>query len=413
MMAGMLVSALQAQDTLVLDLATAESIFLEENLELIAQEYEISRSNAEGIQVKLWPNPNLDAEIAMYDLEDKIWFQTGSRAQRALELRQLVELGGKRKKRIQLSNVETEIAELEYYNLLRHLKTRLRTSFASLYYARKSTRALERGLAFLESMMEDSLNKEGENLLNESEVIRLKSLLMNLERTWLDHKNRTIHHEETLKKLLNLNPRQLLEVKMDEAYLLRFYDTDFSIDSLMALADSFRFDIRIQDARVNWAANSLKLEKAIAVPDLNLGVSYDRLGSFQNNYFALVFDIDLPFFNRNQGNVQVAQINVEQARTTRKRVLQEVEAEIVSSLSKLNNTESHYLKLDLDLLTGLQQLIRVSLAQLQAGEISLVEFVDSFNAFRDNILNLLAVQEEIFAIQEELNFVVGIDLFDH
>ena len=47
-----------AMDTLRLPLQSAEKMFLDSNLQLLAQRYNIDANQALVIQARLWPNPN-------------------------------------------------------------------------------------------------------------------------------------------------------------------------------------------------------------------------------------------------------------------------------------------------------------------------------------------------------------------
>jgi cobalt-zinc-cadmium efflux system outer membrane protein len=55
---GFSASAQPHQDTLRLQLPEAEKMFLDSNLQLLAQRYNIDANQALVIQARLWPNPN-------------------------------------------------------------------------------------------------------------------------------------------------------------------------------------------------------------------------------------------------------------------------------------------------------------------------------------------------------------------
>ena len=92
---------LKAQSYTVADL---EQQFLEKNYVLIAGKYNIAKADAEIVQEKLWPNPTLSiSEVNLwktYQIEEQpfLFGNYGNNQQISIELEQLVETAGKRKK---------------------------------------------------------------------------------------------------------------------------------------------------------------------------------------------------------------------------------------------------------------------------------------------------------------------------
>src|SRR5882762_2280393 len=66
------------QDTLRLPLSGAEKTFLDSNLQLLANRYNIDASKALVIQARLWPNPNLSVGHTLYSGSLKKFFPTGA-----------------------------------------------------------------------------------------------------------------------------------------------------------------------------------------------------------------------------------------------------------------------------------------------------------------------------------------------
>src|SRR5690606_16379949 len=57
----------------------------------------------------------------------------------------------------------------------------------------------------------------------------------------------------------------------------------------------------------------LSYEKAQRVPDLALQVNYDRGGSIMRDFVGVGISVNLPFFQRNQGNIRAAQVSVDRS----------------------------------------------------------------------------------------------------
>src|SRR4030081_166398 len=75
-------------DTMNLRLPDAEKMFLDSNLQLLAQRYNIDASKALVMQAKLWPNPNFSASHAIYSGALKQFFPMGVNAKTPIGLSQ-------------------------------------------------------------------------------------------------------------------------------------------------------------------------------------------------------------------------------------------------------------------------------------------------------------------------------------
>src|SRR5260221_13865982 len=91
------------QDTVRLSLPEAEKMFLDSNLQLLAQRYNIDANKALVIQARLWPNPNFTIGHSIYSGEINKFFPTGNQDETYGSLSQLILLAGKRNKQIRIA----------------------------------------------------------------------------------------------------------------------------------------------------------------------------------------------------------------------------------------------------------------------------------------------------------------------
>src|SRR6202012_2824677 len=108
----------------------------------------------------------------------------------------------------------------------------------------------------------------------------------------------------------------------------------YPLTVLMDSAYHNRTDLQI--ARANTHINQLNYnyQKSLAVPDLSLSLGYDEAGSFLTNYYGIGASIDLPFFNRNQGNIKSAKAQIASAVAAEKGTQATVEENVSVSLQK-------------------------------------------------------------------------------
>ena len=85
-------------DTLRLDISQAEHMFIDSNLQILAQKYNVDATKALIIQAKLYPNPNIGIAQSAYDPWNGKWFETGANAEEAYQVSQLIVLSRKIRK---------------------------------------------------------------------------------------------------------------------------------------------------------------------------------------------------------------------------------------------------------------------------------------------------------------------------
>lgn len=127
----------QKSDTLRLSLVAAETIFLKENLLLIAEKLQIEQAEALLMQAKLWPNPSLNIEeVNLWASQRQLSYfgeelppligNRGRNQQISIELEQLILTAGKRRKLMAIEEVSVDLSRQYFEDLLRNLRTEFR-----------------------------------------------------------------------------------------------------------------------------------------------------------------------------------------------------------------------------------------------------------------------------------------------
>jgi cobalt-zinc-cadmium efflux system outer membrane protein len=156
-----------------------------------------------------------------------------------------------------------------------------------------------------------------------------------------------------------------------------------------------------------------KLQKAIAVPDLTLGADFDKRGSFVNNATFLTVGIDLPFFNRNQGNIKAAKYSIDQTKLQVQQEQMTVENEVQTAYSKALNTDKMLESIDPTFRKDFEQLLINITDNFLKKNISLLELTDFYDSYKENLLQLNQLQNDRMQAIETLNFAVGKTLFNN
>lgn len=423
---GMLFStfiSLQAQDTIRLSRQESEAVFLSENLSLLAEKLNISKAEAAVQQAKLWPNPNLtfdqvnlwatDRQTGGQEVSPPLWDGFGKNQQFAFEIEQLIYTAGKRKKMVALEKVSVDQSKQYFEDLLRNLKIEFHSLLTDLQYIQLQQKALENlfvSVQELTNAYERQLNLQN---ISKSEYARLKAKELELRKEIHDLQKSSSEVQKELKILLHQNPNSVLvitdegfEREIEESQIL--FATDF-----MEQAERTRPDLQLAVLEEDYYSKLYDYEKAQRVPDFSLKAAYDRNGSTMLDFIGFGVSIDLPIFNRNQGNIKIAQLGIEQSKIQTQQVRHKIQSEIFRNTQDLLNAIQlrDQIKKDYDL--SLDELLSAHNKNLKNRNISMLEYLDFVDAYLDNQKTVLDVSKEVNDALEELNFAVGKDILEN
>ena len=395
-----------AQDTTRVTIQDAEKQFLEKNLQLLAEKYNIDISRANVIQARLYNNPNFSVSTALYNQDQKKFLDvSSSTGQYGFNVSQLIILAGKRNKQIKLAETGTKQAENSFFDLLRTLRFSLRGDFYNVYFLQNSVNAYTAQIATLEKLNTAYADLQMKGVVTLKDAVRIKSLLYSLkaEQTGLENQ---LNDAEAELQLLLQNNKTFYTPEADSASLTKAID-QFNLQALTDSAYTNRFDLKLATNTVVYNQQNYSLQKALRVPDLTLGAEFDKRGSYINNASFLNAAIDLPFFNRNQGNIKAAKISIDQSKTQLELQKLTVENDVQKAYVKLLTTHKMLQSFDPNFRSQFQRLMDGVTENFLKRNISLIDFTDFVESYKNNILQLNQLQNDRMQAIEALNFSVG------
>lgn len=402
----------KAQDTIRITLPEAEKQFIEKNLSLLAEKYNIDIAKAALIQAKLYSNPTLSYNGGLYNPEQrKIIDISNKSGQYEIGVQQLIRLAGKRNKEIKLAETNTALSENQFFDLVRTLRFSLRSNFYNAYFLQNSIKAYHTQIISLENLNSAYLDLQTKGVVTLKDAIRIKSLLYSLRAEQASLQNQLNDLQAELQLLLQNNHAYFLpEANVGNIASSLFQHT---LPSLVDTAYANRQDLKFSENNMTFNLQNLALQKAIAVPDLTVGATYDRRGGFVDNSMIFSLSMDLPFFNRNQGNIKAAKISIDQSKTVFQQQKLTVENEVQLAYVKVLNTDKMLQSIDPKFNDEFEKLLLGITQNFKNKNISLIEFTDFNESYKDNILQFNQLQNDRMQALEALNFAVGKTLFNN
>lgn len=406
-----IVLAIQTQaQNITLD--NLEAAFLQKNYALIANKFNVDRIDAEIIQEKLWQNPTLSiSEVNLwktYNVEEQpyLFGKYGKNQQISVELEQLIETAGKRKKRVAIKELEKSSALFEYEELLRELKKELRQTYFSLARIQSEKKELQNSVDLFKQMLMQYQRQADLKNVPKADFYRLQTELIGLQKDQIELENQEIEYINKL-RLLTQNS----ELNVNEIDFSRFNSHSKSIPfNAKQLAKEQNIALKKQENEINLAEKQLILEKAQRTPDLAFQVNYDRGGNIMRDFVGVGVSIDLPIFNTNKGNIKASEIVLNQQQITKNALHSELDISIdrlQNQISQLDKALIQWKKLN-----NQEQLTMIDnyKKHLQNKQITLLEFIDFTQAYRESQQAYFDLLENYQNTFEELNYIVGQDL---
>lgn len=414
--------AAKAQDTLSLSRTQAEAMFLQNNLELLAEKMNIDLQEAEVMQARLWPNPEFTfndinfwatkRQTGGQEVAPPLWGSRnfGRNQQFAAELSQLVQTAGKRRKLIALEKTDVSRAEQEFEEVLRDLKFEFRQQLTEMQYLQLRLQSLEQQQKAVSKLVTAYQHQFEKGYIAKAEYLRLKALSLSISKEQYATSSELNEVSSTLKNLMHLPADQELRLEKEGYYipLSPAFQPDFQ--QLLLTAKEHRPDIRLAALDINYAEQKIKYEKSMAVPDLKLQMNYDRNGNTMLDFVGFGVNMDLPVFNRNQGNIKKAKLELEQAKVKSRLKTSTAETQLKQALKDLKNAAGFIHSIDADYENSLDELLNSYNKNFSTRSISMLEYLDFLDTYLNNKDFILKANKDLNNNVQKLNYIVGTEV---
>lgn len=411
----------EQSDTLKLSRAQYEELFLKQNLLLMAEKFNINQADALLLQAKLWPNPSLSIdEVNLWSTKKQlanldsplppIFGSFAKNTQFSVQIEQLIQTAGKRKKLIAMEQVSVDLAKRQFEDLLRNLKFEFRNNLTHLQYLQLYRDVFIQQQQSVQKLLK-SYQKQVENdNVSQGEFMRLKGLQLELSKEINELAKERNEAETELKILLNLAGPTTLFVNEEDFIPEISKLKEIHLERLYEQALNYRPDIKMADLENSHYAKLFAYEKAQRVPNLNIMSSYDRGSGIWPSFIGFGVAIDVPLFDRNQGNIKYAKLGMDQTKILLDEKQTRVKAEVSQGYKDLLAAIALYENIEPQYEQNLDRLLGSYTRNFGSRNISLLEYLDFQNAYLENKKIILESQRDIHLHLEELHYTTGIEI---
>ncbi|GEN78075.1 TolC family protein [Chryseobacterium hagamense] len=392
-----------------MSLSECEEAFHRNNLQLLAEQYNISQADADILQAKIWDLPQLSGQINAYNPQDRKIFDAGHA--KGAQVTQLIYMGGKKKNEIAFARSNKELAQLQFSQLLADLKSQLRSTYFNLYYEQLKLQNTNRQLGYMNDLLAAYRIQSAKGNVSLKDQVRLQSIVIQLNNDKVEINKNIFEFEQTLKVLTGITEDidpQLSDTEAKDILAAQPFgdETELQKKALENNAD-YQYNLKLIDNSKLYA----QWQKSLNVPDLNLGAGWDQNGGTFKNEVNLMVGIPLPLWKSNRGNVEKANFAVEQNRKNAEFQKLSLETKVEAAYKAWKTQYEQLSEIKPADLNNMDMVYNGMLNNFRKGNISLIEFTDFMDSYRETALQIYDMKNRIIRSAELLNQLVQTKIF--
>lgn len=349
--------------------------FYRNNYDILINKYEIDKAQADFVGAKLLPNPTFSLNYIGNDIK-MFPPQTGDNTQLSLRLDQLFELGGKRELRTAAARETLEATHLSHKDTIRTLLIGFYTLFYNLKLDQLNGELAEEELKRFDRTLEIAEKRFGAGHLSLVDYTKLRLNRIDLENALTNMETQLKNDREQFSMLLGSAVTLAPVVEMRETPRI------YSEEELVGTAQHHRYDLLSLQKQLDAAEKNGALAKAGRIPDITVGVEYDSFGTSHIPTIGAGFSLNIPIFNRNQGEIEHRRAEQSQIETQVSRAKRQIVLEIRQSLNNCAASAKVFAayktrKKEMD------ELMQRSEQAFTLGGITVLDLLDTQKSYRD------------------------------
>jgi cobalt-zinc-cadmium efflux system outer membrane protein len=406
-----LVSVLAAGQTLPapasrISMADAVRLALERNHQLRAQRLNVDLSKADEISAALKPNPVLTSTNENFpvfspnDLFSRDNFANNLNFVESVSY--LFERGGKREKRTQVARDTTDVASKTAADAERQLAFQTEQAFINVLLANSTLDLARENLKNFSNVVDVNRERLRAGDLAEADFYKISLQKLQFEQDVSSAEVALVQAKAALRQ--NVGYENLVDdFEIDGDLMYRKYA--ITLNDLKRDALAARPDFVAAQTGVALAQHTQALAFANRARDVTGGVEYDRAGSLNAVGFSV--SVELPFHDRNQGNIARSRVAIAQASELEAFARSTVLTDVVTAYAALQTSEKVVALYESGYLDQAKQSLEITTYVYQQGSGTLLDLLDAERTFRTTQLAYRQALAAYMTSVQQVNLAVG------
>lgn len=285
------------------------------NHNLLALRTTIQQNEAEEITANLRPDPVLIGDTQFLPIFQPSNFSSDyldNTAQFDLGLSYLFERGKKRQHRIEAARDATAVTRSQVLDNERTLTLNVATDFINVELAESTLELANQDLKSFQDTVEITEARYKAGAIGLDDLLKMKLQLLQFQTDVSQAKLARVQGLSDLRQLLGY---EQVNAECDVAGSFDYQPMKSGVEDLEAMALKTRPDLKAAMEGVTAANSQFQLQKAIGKRDVTGQINYTHIGYL--NDVSLFGSMQLPVFDRNQGEIKRAGFGITQAEEQR------------------------------------------------------------------------------------------------
>jgi cobalt-zinc-cadmium efflux system outer membrane protein len=388
-----------------ISLDDAIRLALQHNHALQALRSTIQQSLAEEVTANLRPNPTLGLDAQFIPIFQPKTFNSDyidQSAQFDAGIGYLFERGKKRQHRLQAAKDQTEVVRSQVSDSERQLVFNVGQQFVDLLLAESTLEFAQQDLESFQKAVDISNQRFRLGDMSESDFLKIKLQLLQFQTDVSAAKLARVQASAALRQLLGY---ESVPEEYDLDGTLSYQPIHADLPSLKSMAAINRPDLRAAQQGVVAAESQLALQKANGKMDITGTFDYSHTAGTSTGSFF--YNMPLPIFNRNQGEISRAQFAITQAQQQASETIQQVSTDVLEAYENLHMNDEIVQLYESGYADEAKQSRDISEYAYHRGAASLLDYLDAERTYRANQLAYRQALANYMLALEQMRQAVG------
>jgi outer membrane protein, heavy metal efflux system len=378
---------------------------LAHNHALLAARSTIQQSQAEEITANLRPDP-----VLLGDSQFLPFFQPNqfsgeyidNSAQFDVGLSYLFERGQKRQHRLQAAKDQTAVTVSQVADNERTLAFNVAQDFINVELAESTLDLAQQDLGSFQNTLAISQAQYNAGDISQDDLLKIKLQQLQFQTDVSQAQLATVQDLSDLRQLLGY---ESVPADYDVAGQFEYQQLPGNLEDFQTKALQNRPDLRAAQQGVSAANSQYELQKAIGKRDVTAQVNYTHIAEV--NTVSLFGQIQLPIFDRNQGEIARTRYGITQAQQQQQSANGQVLTDVRDAFEGLRSNDSVVTLYRSGYLDQAQQDRDISEYAYRRGAASLLDFLDAERSYRATQLAYRQALAAYLVSLEQLRQAVG------
>ena len=397
-------------DGLTIDQAI--EVLLQGNLDLRAKFLEIPQMRADVLTASLRANPIFYADSQLVPYGGNSVQKPIGPTQYDVNFSHPLDISHKRQARTAYASRALRVVEAQYQNEVRLAIGNMYAAFVDVLAAREDIRALRVSVSGLDEIVRIHQELYEKKSGTSADVEQAKSEREIAVVGLVDAEEVLLKRKRVLGEILNLPPEEAERLEL-RGTLSETGPPPPALAELLEIARDCRPDLASFRLGVEASLANVKLQQANRFSDAYLLI---QPYTFQNNAplgrqsgtsWAMGITVPLPFYNRNQGNIDRARINVTQSQQQLAYLERRLVTEVQQAVGEYRASGRIVERVREQVMPGLERSYKTRLELFREGEANKFVFLDALRKYNDTVKAYLDSAARYRRSMLDLNTVVG------